>query len=200
MKDLVKLTYDFFGHVLPGVMIFLSLSLLYAPIAPQELFNWLETNVKMEAGVGTVIIIISYIIGFAINPFGRYLYKKLGLKIWPKKEKNKVEMYVSDKFALIREKSPKNFEYIERWNTYCAMAHNLAIASLILALVSVFKIITIIIEGKDFYLNLWLPILLFSVFMFFVLLYRAVIFSIWAADDVNATVSRLILEEKDLKN
>lgn len=218
MNNLVKLTYDFFGHVIPGMIVFFSLSLLYAPIAPDELFTWLGTNAKIEAGDGSVIIIISYIIGFAMNPFGKYVYINLGKKLWPKKEKYKVEkrekhnvlmkekykveMGVSDNFILIREKSPTNFEYIERWFTYCAMAHNLAIGSLVLALVSVFKIITIIIEWRDFYcyLNIWLPILLFSIFLFFVLLYRAVIFSIWGADDLYATVSRCLQEEKDKKN
>ena len=153
-----------------------------------------------------------------MNPFGKYVYINLGKKLWPKKEKYKVvkrekhnllmkekykvEMGVSDNFILIREKSPTNFEYIERWFTYCAMAHNLAIGSLVLALVSVFKIITIMLKWSDFYcyLNIWLPILLFSIFLFFVLLYRAVIFSIWGADDLYATVSRCLQEEKDGKN
>jgi len=215
MNDLVKLTYDVFGHVIPGMIIFFSLSLLYAP---QDLISWLDANAAIEADKGSVIIIISYIIGFAINPFGKYVYQNLGKKLWPKKEKEKkkkkekhnldmkvkynVEMGVSDNFILIREKSPKNFEYIERWFTYCAMAHNLAIGSLVLALVSVFQIITIIIEWKDFYcyLNIWLPILLFSIFLFFVLLNRAVIFSIWGTDDLYATVSRCLQEEEDNKN
>ena len=215
MNDLVKLTYDVFGHVIPGMIIFFSLSLLYAP---QDLIPWLDAKAAIEADKGSVIIIISYIIGFAINPFGKYVYINLGKKLWPKKEKYKVvkrekhnllmkekykvEMGVSDNFILIREKSPKNFEYIERWFTYCAMAHNLAIGSLVLALVSVFKIIKIILKWSDFYcyLNIWLPILLFSIFLFFVLLNRAVIFSIWGADDLYATVSRCLQEEKDKKN
>ena len=215
MNDLVKLTYDVFGHVIPGMIIFFSLSLLYAP---QDLIPWLDAKAAIEADKGSVIIIISYIIGFAMNPFGKYVYINLGKKLWPKKEKEKkkkkekhnldmkikynVEMGVSDNFILIREKSPKNFEYIERWFTYCAMAHNLAIGSLVLALVSVSKIITIILKWSDFYcyLNIWLPILLFSIFLFFVLLNRAVIFSIWGADDLYATVSRCLQEEKDGKN
>ncbi|MEP0132102.1 MAG: hypothetical protein ABJJ25_03690 [Eudoraea sp.] len=215
MNDLVKLTYDVFGHVIPGMIIFFSLYLFYAP---PDLMPWLDTKAAIVADKGSVIIIISYIIGFAINPFGKYVYQNLGKKLWPKKEKEKkkkkekhnldmkvkynVEMGVSDNFILIREKSPKNFEYIERWFTYCAMAHNLAIGSLVLALVSVFQIITIIIEWKDFYcyLNIWLPILLFSIFLFFVLLNRAVIFSIWGTDDLYATVSRCLQEEEDNKN
>ncbi len=218
MNDLVKLTYDVFSHVIPGMVIFFSLTLLYAPIAPDELFTWLGTNAKIEAGDGSVIIIVSYIIGFAVNPFGKYVYQNLGKILWPKKEKEKkekkakhnldmkekynVKMGVSDNFILIREKSPKNFEYIERWFTYCAMAHNLAMASLVLALVSVSKIFKIILNWTSFhgYLNIWLPIFLFSVFLFFVLLNRAVIFSIWGTDDLYATVSRCLQEEKDGKN
>ena len=129
MNDLVKLTYDVFGHVIPGMIIFFSLSLFYAP---QDLISWLDTKAAIVADKGSVIIIISYIIGFAINPFGKYIYQNLGKKLWPKKEKYKVEkrekhnvlmkvkynveMGVSDNFILIREKSPKNFEYIEMQN------------------------------------------------------------------------------------
>lgn len=215
MNDLVKLTYDVFGHVIPGMIVFFSLSLLFAP---PDLIPWLDKEAAIEADKGSVIIIISYIIGFAINPFGKYVYQNLGRKLWPKKEKEKkekgtkhkelmkasynVNFGVSDNFILIREKSPKNFEYIERWFTYCAMAHNLAIGSLVLALVSVIKIITIILDMGAYYnyLNIWLSILIFSVFLFFILLYRAVIFSIWGADDLHAAVSRCLKEEKDNKN
>ena len=89
MNDLVKLTYDVFSHVIPGMVIFFSVTLLYAPIAPDELFAWLETNAKIEAGESSVIIIVSYIIGFAVNPFGKYVYQNLGKILWPKKEKEK---------------------------------------------------------------------------------------------------------------
>ena len=64
MNDLVKLTYDVFGHVIPGMIIFFSLSLLYAP---QDLIPWLDAKAAIEADKGSVIIIISYIIGFAIG-------------------------------------------------------------------------------------------------------------------------------------
>ncbi|MBT8264262.1 MAG: hypothetical protein HKN52_11555 [Eudoraea sp.] len=184
MKDLVSFTYDFFGHVLPGLVVLISLSLLYVDVT-----NYKELVVLTEGintGIGTVLVIASYIIGFAINPIGRYVYRTLGFKIWPKKEKNPYKMDVSDKFALIREDSPKNFEYIERWNTYCAMSHNLSIASLLLALVTVYKMIT-----DAFNMQIWLPFFLLSVFLFFVLVHRAVVFSIWAKDDVNAALLRL---------
>jgi len=190
MKDLVSFTYDFFGHVLPGLLVLISLSLLYVDVTNYK--ELVQLTESINTGIGTVLVIASYIIGFAINPFGRYVYRTLGFKIWPKKENNPFKMAVSDKFALIREDSPKNFEYIERWNTYCAMSHNLSIASLVLALVTAYKMIT-----DAFNMKLWLPLFLLAVFLFFVLVHRAVVFSIWAKDDVNAALLRLKQQEEN---
>ena len=112
MNNLVKLTYDFFGHVIPGMIVFFSLSLLYAPIAPDELFTWLGTNAKIEAGDGSVIIIISYIIGFAMNPIGFFvgrLAKNAYKEYKEKKEKERIEA----------EKAAANaYDYAGRSNQY----------------------------------------------------------------------------------
>ena len=66
------------------------------------------------------------------------------------------------------------------------MSHNLSIASLVLALVTVYKMIT-----DAFNMQIWLPLFLLSVLLFLVLVHRAVVFSIWAKDDVNAALLRL---------
>ena len=188
MKDLVSFTYDFFGHILPGIVILFSLSLIdWTPDCKECMIGKFS---KIGTELGTVIVILAYIIGFAINPIGRFTYRTLGFKLWPKKVVNHVDLFVSDKYVLIREFSPKNFEYIERWNTYCAMAHNLAMSTLVLALVAIYRMI------NDWSLEYWLLILIFALFLFFVLIYRAVLFSIWANHDVNATISRLNLKEK----
>lgn len=193
MKDLVSFTFDFFGHVLPGLVILCSISLLFLPV---EYFNY-DCLVfyldQISTGMGTVLVIISYVIGFAINPFGRYLYRNVGFRIWNKKVENHLDMFISDKFVLIREFSPKNFEYIERWNTYCAMAHGLAVGSLVLAVVSAINIFRF---RYDIW-ELWVVIFLIAIFLFLVLLHRAVIFSIWAIHDINATISALKLRDKN---
>lgn len=189
MNDLIKFTFDFFGHVLPGSVIIFSISLLHP--SNDSLTLIYENAGNINSGTATAIIIASYIIGFAVNPFGRYLYRSLGFKLWNSQLKNEVDMFVSDKFVLVRQYSPENFKKIEAWFTYCAMSHNLSIACLILFLVSGVKILF---QSDPLYR--WIPILILSLLLFFVFLYRAVQFYQWANHDLNATISQLNLGDK----
>jgi hypothetical protein len=81
MKELVQYAFDFFAHVLPGLFIIFSLSLLIIVdvITIQVL---IEKTKEIYATVATVTVIIAYVIGFGVDPFGKFLYKKLGFKIW----------------------------------------------------------------------------------------------------------------------
>jgi hypothetical protein len=192
MKELVQYAFDFFAHVLPGLFIIFSLSLLI--IVDAITFEVLIEKTKdVYATVATVVVIIAYVIGFAVNPFGKFLYRKLGFKIWKYKIENNIDMFISDKFALVRQFSPKNFEYIEKWNTYCSMSHNLSVASLVMVVVGIIKIIQI----EPNWL-IWSAITAISIILFFIFLYRAVLFSIWAGHDLNAAISRLSLSDKEL--
>ena len=127
MKELIKFTFDFFAHVISGLFVIFSLSLLFMTSVSLEAL--LEMTGKIEKSTATVVVIMAYVVGFAINPFGRFLYRSIGFKIWQNKIVNDVDLFISDKFALIRQHSPANFSYVETWNTYCAMSHNLAFAS-----------------------------------------------------------------------
>ncbi|MGI9546317.1 MAG: hypothetical protein ACR2MM_03705 [Flavobacteriaceae bacterium] len=192
MNDLIKFTFDFFGHVLPGSVIIFSISLLHP--SNESLRLIFENAGMINASTATALIITSYILGFAVNPFGRYLYRTLGFKLWNNQVENKVDMFVSDKFVLVRHFSPENFKKIEAWFTYCAMSHNLSLACLILFLVCGLKIIFL---GGS--LTFWISILILSAFLFFVFLYRAVTFYQWANHDLNAAVSCLNLKEKGME-
>jgi uncharacterized membrane protein YdbT with pleckstrin-like domain len=83
-----------------------------------------------------------------------------------------------------------NFKYVESWNIYCAMSHNLMVASLFFAAVSIIKIAS----GAD--TLLWTGALLAGIIIFFILTHRAVTYFHWAAYDINATISSLKLKEK----
>ncbi len=182
MQDLIKYAFDFFAHVLPGLVILLALSLINSEIETLENIQNAFTA-KRSTGETTIIVIVAYAVGFAIYPFGRWLYRTVGFKIWGKNVKNKVDMFLSDKYVLIREKSEINFQYIESWNIYCAMSHNFAMAALVFFGISVYKAIAV---STDKWI--WAVIALSSLFMFFVFLYRAVKFYHWARHDLNATV------------
>ena len=192
MRDLLQYAFDFFAYVLPGLVILFALSLLFIPI--EGLDDLFEKTEKINTGIATVAVIVSYIIGFAIYPFGRHLYRTLGFKIWKKKILNDVDLFVSDKFALVREKSPANFKYIEIWNIYCAMSHNFAISSAVLFIVCLIKL-----AQNNTNWMIWAGLGVFTIFLFFVFLHRAVIFFHWSAHDMNATISRLKLDGKPTK-
>jgi hypothetical protein len=190
MKELIQFTFDFFAHVLPGSIVVFSLALLYPET--QNMENFVALTKSFDAVMGTMVIVTAYIIGFAVNPFGKYLCSKLGFNLWKMNVENQVKMFISDKYILIRQYSPANFKYVEIWNTYCAMSHNLAVAFLLLLVVCIVKI-----TAFNAPVATWFPLALAALFLFFVLLYRSVIFSLWAARDLNAAITCLDLGKKE---
>lgn len=193
MKELIQFTFDFFAHVIPGSILLFSLALLHPELQSIESFVALTKTINPV--IGTIIIVAAYIAGFAVNPFGRYLCSKLGFKLWKKKVENDVAMFISDKYILVRQYSPANFKYVEIWNTYCAMSHNLAVAFLLLLVVSSIKLLVFNAAA-----GIWFPAFLVSLFLFFALLHRAVLFSLWAARDLNAAITCLDLAKKEPDN
>ena len=189
MQDLIKYAFDFFAHVLPGIVILLALSLFIEDI--NTLDDLQAITAKITTGVATVLVIVGYAIGFAIYPFGRWLYRSLGFKMFGKNVENKIDMFLSDKYVMIREKSPINFQYVESWNQYCAMSHNFAVASLVFFTLGIYK--TIFSADK----MLWCLVTICSLLMFFIFIYRAVRFYHWARHDLNSTVQFLRNDDDD---
>jgi len=185
MDKLIEFTFDFFGHVIPGLIIFIALSLLFMDVDSLE--GIVVQAKSIETNKIPIILLPAYVFGFAANPIGKFLYIKIGKKIWKQNIVNHIDMFISDKYVMVRESSPINFKYIEKWNIYCAMAHNLAVGFLILFFVVLTKL--------DFqniqYLSSWIIIGIGSLLLFFVLIERAVIFSTWATHDLNAAVKKI---------
>ena len=154
-----------------------------------EIMNNLEGT-----GKGVFVLILAYIVGFAVSPFGKSLYRRIGSKIWPNiyVENDIKQMHISDKFVLIRQHSPANFEYVERWNMYCSLSHNLAVACLVFFAVS---IIQIFIDDRTLILT-WSAIGVVSIVLFFIFIKSAVVYSQWAGRDLNSAISALNLREK----
>lgn len=185
MDKLIEFTFDFFGHVIPGLIILCALSLLFIDL---NSFDEILAQVKsIETNKIPVLLLPAYVFGFAANPIGKILYTKIGKRIWKQNIKNHVDMFISDKYVMVREGSPINFKYIEKWNIYCAMAHNLAVGFLILFLVVLTKL-----DFGHGHFTSWILIGIVSLILFFVLIERAVIFSTWATHDLNATVEKLV--------
>lgn len=182
MEKLFHSTFDFFCHALPGTIIVLSPLFLGYELNSSK--DFLTMANQIQIGSAILIIALGYIIGFAIYPIGRFLYKSLGFLIWKRKIHEDIDQFISDKYVTIREFSPSNFKYVETWNMFCAMAHNLAVASLLIFLMVVLKIILFRPNG----LGIWIGVTAALIILFFIFLHRAVVFSIWAANDINATI------------
>ena len=191
MKELVQYAFDFFAYVIPGLFVIFSISLIVVPVDSLEKIKTLTTS--FDAGIATVLVIIAYVIGFCIYPIGRLIYKTIGFKLYGyriNEDSNKTNISVPVKYALLREHSPTNFKYVETWNIYCAMSHNLMVACLVYTIVAIIKTTE---AGSN--IGFWIGTALFSLVLFFILTQRAVTFFHWAAYDINATISSMDLKD-----
>lgn len=189
----IQLTlFDIFAFVLPGAIVILSIwiigdgSLIYVQDVVDSLLK-INTNETFVGGV------IAYIVGFIINSFGYELHEKVGLKIWripatiiAEGQKN------SQKNVLIREFSPNNLIYLEKWLSYRAFAHNLAFAFLVLG----FSLLTKLLIYKPPVIWTWISLSIVVITSIFPLLYRAHLYQKIYYWDLSNTVKELRLEKK----
>ena len=133
MDKIFHSTFDFFSHAIPGVCLVSSFYLLDENF--ESLQDLLIIAEKMKIGSSIFLLLIGYIAGFAIYPIGRYLYKNWGFKIWKRMLAGDITMHISEKYVLVRELSTNNFKYVELWNMFCAMAHNFAVASIVILII-----------------------------------------------------------------
>lgn len=189
MQKLSFSAFDFFSYAFPGVCILFSFFIL-----DPSLDNAGSILAKADGfGLGAAILltVVGYLTGFAVSPIGRWLYKTIGFRLWDHSFENVEGFRVSEKYALLRQYSQENFKYVETWNVLCAMSHNLAIACII-AIVNM--ILRLLFLGQD--IGFWILLIILSSMLFFLFLHRAVVFSRWAAVDINAAIRVLKLGEK----
>ncbi|MDB4539243.1 hypothetical protein N9231_02415 [Saprospiraceae bacterium] len=187
MDKFFNSTFDALTNVVPGSIILVYLLIFDTSINSLDLLILKLNNI--EIGSAAVVIFVSYVIGFAISPIGKYVYQKIGYKIWPANTSSLDEFTISEKFILIRQYSPSNFKYVESWNMFCTLAHNLAITSLILILNCIIRII--LFGFTDNFLFVFVAV--FAVLSFFIFINRAVSFRNWALNDLNTAVKTLDL-------
>jgi hypothetical protein len=190
MDKIFHSTFDFFSYAIPGFYIIVSCFILNPQLETVQQF--LDYMGKINVATGSFLLIIAYIIGFSIYPIGRFLYKKIGFAIWRRSIQNDIPLFISDKYVLVRQFSDANFKYIETWNMFCALSHNLVVACLITLMLTLIRIVFLSSSNTGF----WLLFMFIQLLLTFIFLHRAVIFSLWAAHDLNATISSLNLHKK----
>ncbi len=183
-------TFDFFSHAIPGACVAYGFFLLDDDI--QTGYDFVQTAGKMSLGATAALFLLGYLLGFAMYPVGRQLNRRIGLRIWKSKLVGNVDLFISDKYILIRELSPANFKYVETWNMFGAMAQNLTLAFLLLAGIALVKLCCFEAQHPWF----WTLFAAAAVGMAGLFLHRSTVFFNWAADDLNAAITRLRLIER----
>lgn len=199
MDKIFHSTFDFFTHALPGALVVAAFYLLHG-LNIQSAADLFEKTDALSWGTGITILVMGYILGLVMYPLGRALYLKLGRKKISRKINQdpndhlppKQQLSLPDKFALIRELSPINFKYVETWHMYCGMCHNFAVACMLIAIMLLLKIDL----SQLFQNGFWIPMAAVLVLFAAVFIDRAIIFSTWAANDLNATIRKLNLAEQ----
>ncbi len=202
MKELIQFAFDFFGYVIPGLFVIFSISILAVPLTTFQ--EAIDMTKSFDSGLATVLVIVAYVIGFSIYPIGRFLYKTIGFNLFGYRideDTNTNNLSVPEKYALLREHSPMNFKYVESWNIYCAMSHNLMVACLIFCTVAFIRLLEgVIVPSWIGTIRLdvlfWIGSFTISLSLFFILTQRAVTYFHWAAYDINATITSLDLKDK----
>jgi len=190
MNKIVYSTFDFFSYAIPGCCILFAFFVLDSRYNTAA--DFLDLGNSFTLGGFILILVIGYTLGFAINPIGRWLYKTLGFRLFKMSFRDVKGLSISDKYVLVRELTPANFKYIETWNVFCAMAHNLAIAALVVLINALIRVLVFTPQN----LNFWIGIAAASLLLFFLFLQRAVVFSIWAASDINSSIRKLYLRKQ----
>lgn len=202
MEKLINSAFDFFAYALPGFCILASFFILDETLNTSR--DFLKLAGELQLGSGIVLLGLGYVVGFAVTPLGRMLYKsfqKSPMFVLLEKalkgkhtvyEPNETDIFISDKFVLVREMSPSNFKYIESWHVYSLMSHNMAIASLLTVGLSISKIIWCRPTQPDF----WWKTAMLAFLLAILFVYSAVKFNIWSTNDQNAAIKRLRLIER----
>ncbi len=105
------------------------------------------------------------------------------------------EMFISNKFVLVREIAPNNFRYIESWHVYSMMSQNMVIAGFVTLPLIFHKIICHDPSNPGFW-KITAGVVLMLIILF---MYNAFKFSTWSINDHNAALTKLHLVERAQK-
>lgn len=139
MENLKYSLFDFFSYLLPGILFLLFLSFAFKGIDICADLSEVLVFVSEKGNLYSAIlfVFISYVIGFITNLLAKYL-SKFKEKWFPPIQGNKVNLYTSQKYILVRQFSKENFVYIEKWNVLRSMTANIALNVLIIFSISPF--------------------------------------------------------------
>lgn len=209
MEKIINSAFDFFAYALPGA--FLILSLLILDPGNDTFQDFINFAQKLQTGGSLMLLAVGFVLGFAVTPLGRKLYRgfhRTRLFQWldailEGNLKNKIYAFdqnnggapavsVSERFVLVREFSPNNFRHIESWHVYSLMSHNMAIVNILMFIFSGVRLFFF----ENRYPGWWWAVMGSALLLTVLFLYNAVKFNIWSANELNATVDGLQLKRR----
>jgi len=195
MEQIKFSVFDMFAYIIPGAITVLASLILIEP-SIVHLVDLIKPFQNMDLGVAIVAIVVAYVIGFAIDSPGSWLYYSIGCKVFgPPYKLSGNGLSHSQKRALVRQFSPENHVYIQLWKVIKTMSHNLSLSSLLLAVVSFVQVFRVPAPNRTEWVILSIVVFLLSV----IFLHRAHVFDTWHYDDLSSTVQVLQLEKKALQ-
>ncbi|MEM6629801.1 MAG: hypothetical protein AAF694_09010 [Bacteroidota bacterium] len=187
--------FDIFAYLLPGCCMLFSI-VVAASGDIQSLDHMLNPFKELSISEGILLVLASYMVGFALHVPGWWLLRYLGLNIWKEyKRRTSQEREFKERnknTVLVREYSKVNARYIELWYALSSMARTLSLTFLFFAIVAIIKGFRVT-NGES---SSWFFLALGLFFFSFVLLYRAAQSYSWAVRDIRNTVKQLHLKEK----
>jgi len=196
MKDLKFSIFDLFSYSLPGGIALIAFLFMGSEMNNLEELANKASKINIGFGIGILLVFTSYIIGNAIDSIGSWIYVKIGIKIWGNPKDNNRKISVGFQRSLVRNYSPENYIYIQKWKVVKTMSHNLSFSFLLLGIIVIIKMIM-----NEESRNLHIIILTLISFLFsLIFLNRAHIFDRWHYKDLTNVVDSLHLQEKAIKD
>jgi hypothetical protein len=132
MNNLKYSIFDLFSFAIPGTLLLACIGLsCNVDLFQKSDFSILHyVTEKFSLQVSVIYLILSYIIGYISSIISNY-YQKIFEFILPDKKPKHSSLANSTKLVLLREFTPTNAKYIEKWNSLKSMSSNLAFVILI---------------------------------------------------------------------
>jgi hypothetical protein len=188
--------FDIFVYTIPGTILLLTIYLTTIDLTIGVLVtisNLTKTIGAISFNVVLLIILVSYILGFALHFLGYNFFNRVGKRIWKKLLRGKEQSLstIEQRFVLVRHYSKENFAFVEQWYTFRAMSFNLSLVFLLTGMLILIKILLKLHFSFD-----WSIVILSSFLLSLILLRRAITFHLWSHNTLNEAVNTLGLLNK----
>ncbi|NEQ44409.1 MAG: hypothetical protein F6K00_12955 [Leptolyngbya sp. SIOISBB] len=196
MNNIKFSIFDFFAYLIPGAIILLAFASIFNP-SLMSIADVGQQFQGIDISTGLVAIIVSYVIGFAADSIGSWLYVNIAYKfLGSPKLGFEGELTFSEQRALVRQFSPENFQFIHNWKVLKTMSHNLSCAFLMLMVAILIEML----QSTGSQKMQWLLLALITLLMSILCMHRAHVFDTWHYKNLATTVKALHLEQRALKD